>query len=112
MSNVRQDTSLPSYDSVIPSYVSTYEAYPNVNPSEVEQHENPDQSRKSYIISTLQALDGHAEIKGWPVEPRKLRDRTTLSILFGISEVLITLAPVAFISKTQIHEITGTANES
>lgn len=107
MSNIRRSPSLPSYDSVGSSHVSPYGASPNMNLSVLEQHTHPDPSPKSYGISTSQALDDLTEIKGWPEQPRRLRDRTVLSILFSISEVLVTLAPVAFISKTSCQEVTG-----
>jgi len=105
MSNIRRSLALPSYDSVRSSRVSPYEASPSLNLFGQEQHTQPDPSRKSYVLSTSQALDDLEEIKGWPEQPRKLKDRTTLSIFFGISEVLITLAPVAFISKMFYQEI-------
>jgi hypothetical protein len=76
-----------------------------MNLSGLEDHANQSQRRKSYVVSTLQELEGPAEIKGWPAQPRKLRDRTTLSVLFGFSEILITLAPVAFIGKMCLCEI-------
>jgi hypothetical protein len=75
-----------------------------MNLSGLEDHVIQSQRRKPYVVSTLQELEGPAEIKGWPEQPRKLRDRTTLSVFFGFSEILITLAPVAFIGKMCLHK--------
>lgn len=99
MSNTRSTLSLPSYDSVRSSYISSYEATPSVNLLGPNQHPNAEKSQKSPSLSTSEALDDLNEIKGWPEQPRKLRDRSVLSILLGISDVLITLVPMAFIGE-------------
>jgi hypothetical protein len=55
--------------------------------------------RKSHADPLAHANNGHLSVKGWPNEPRKLRNRTILTSFFNLCEALITLAPVAFISK-------------
>jgi hypothetical protein len=56
-------------------------------------------TRKSLADPLAHADNGHLSVKGWPNEPRKLRDRTILTSFFNLCEALITLAPIAFISK-------------
>ncbi|THZ74212.1 hypothetical protein D6C84_09459 [Aureobasidium pullulans] len=97
LSNIGLPSSLPPYESVDPSASSTDARTSDSNTLRPDQDATVHEGRKSHVFSTLQALGDHTEIKGWPEQPRKLRDRTFWSIMFSISEVLITLAPVAFI---------------
>ncbi|KAG9685692.1 hypothetical protein KCU95_g16338, partial [Aureobasidium melanogenum] len=85
MSNTRSTLSPPSYDSVRSSYISPYEATPSVNLLGPNQHPNAEKSQKSPSLSTSEALDDLNEIKGWPEQPRKLRDRSVLSILLVLA---------------------------
>jgi len=53
--------------------------------------------RKSYANPLAQAVDEQCFVKGWPDEPRRLRNRTILTLFFNLCEALVTLAPIAFI---------------
>jgi len=110
LSNIGLPSSLPPYESVDPSASSTDARTSDSNTLRPDQDATVHEGRKSHVFSTLQALGDHTEIKGWPEQPRKLRDRTFWSIMFSISEVLITLAPVAFISKYCVFRVENITN--
>ncbi|KEQ59856.1 uncharacterized protein M437DRAFT_87392 [Aureobasidium melanogenum CBS 110374] len=81
----------------MPRIISSSETTVSLDLLGPNQHTNAEESRKSPALSILEARDGLDEIKGWPEQPRKLRDRSVLSVLLSISDVLIALVPVAFI---------------
>jgi hypothetical protein len=62
-------------------------------------------SPKLDIDSSIQEVEEEAYIKGWPERPQKLRERTLASIVFSMSDILLTLAPTAFIGKSPVNEI-------
>ncbi|KAG9587761.1 hypothetical protein KCU77_g9021, partial [Aureobasidium melanogenum] len=97
MSNTRSTPSPPSYGSVRSSHISLYEATPSVNLLGPNKHTNAEESQKSPSLSTSEIRDDLDEIKEWPEWPLKLRYKSVLSILLSVSDVLITLVPVAFI---------------
>lgn len=84
----------------MPRIISSSETTVSLDLLGPNQHTNAEESRKSPALSILEARDGLDEIKGWPEQPRKLRDRSVLSVLLSISDVLIALVPVAFIGRT------------
>lgn len=92
---------------LLPSYESLQnDENPSVNThgvSDLNQSEsgfNVSEHRKSHAMSMAQALTEQIRIKGWPEEPRKLRNKTLLTLFFNLCEALITLAPIAFISRS------------
>lgn len=100
---------LPSYKSLRDGVNHTYE--PSANPALTQLRSGPNvvNRRKSNAILSTEVLDEQHQVKGWPVEPRKLRDRTVLAFFFSTCEALVTLAPIAFISTSvQISAITLT----
>lgn len=110
VSNDRMPPYLPPYESIGAASVPLAEASRTMDSSHSEQNPNTEH-RKSYVLSTSQASDQHGEIKGWPEQPRKLRDKTVLSVIFNISEVLIILAPAAFISLNHFDDIANCADQ-
>jgi hypothetical protein len=52
----------------------------------------------SNTIPVVQVMNDEVGIKGWPMEPQKLKVRTLLSLLSNMCDILVMLAPLAFIS--------------
>jgi len=60
-------------------------------------------NRKSQTNSWAQAIDEQLSVEDWPIEPRKLRNNTTLALFLNLCEALITFAPIAFISMFKLR---------
>ncbi|KAI4721751.1 hypothetical protein E4T48_01959 [Aureobasidium sp. EXF-10727] len=90
-------SSLPSYESIQDDIGHTTGASGIPAITQPPPGFDPAGQRKSHAISTFQISNEQAHIEGWPAEPRKLRDKTLLTLFFNLCEALITLAPIAFI---------------
>ncbi|THX28572.1 hypothetical protein D6D12_04701 [Aureobasidium pullulans] len=88
---------LPSYESLQNDENPSVNTHGVSDSNQSESGFNVSEHRKSHTMSMAQALTEQIRIKGWPEEPRKLRNKTLLTLFFNLCEALITLAPIAFI---------------
>lgn len=84
---------LPSYESLL----ENNHTYGLSNTFHSTQSLSEDH-RKPHVNSSAQAINEQLFVEGWPIEPRKLRGTTMLTLFLNFCEVLVTLAPIAFIS--------------
>lgn len=88
----------PSYSSLHRDAIPMVEASSFSNSAHLPLNHHAAENRKSHALSIAQALDEKIRVEGWPEEPRKLRNKTLLTWFFNLCEILITLAPIAFLS--------------
>jgi hypothetical protein len=90
--------SLPSYESLQHGNHHPQDQSEAFHPTQLLSGIRATDNRKSYANPLAQASNEQLYVKGWPDQPRKLRDETILTLFLNLCEALVTLAPIAFIS--------------
>jgi hypothetical protein len=90
--------SLPSYELLQHGSHHPFDQSETFHPTQLLSDVSATDNRKSYANPLDQASNEQLDVKGWPDRPRKLRDETILTLFLNFCEVLVTLAPIAFIS--------------
>lgn len=54
--------------------------------------------KKTAMVTVTKAND-RVFVKGWPGKPTKLKEASLLAVLLALSDIILTLAPIAFMGK-------------